>query len=158
MAELTRRGALLGGAGVVGALGVAATTRVAGTTTSGLGTAPADVLTRVAGAAVAGATAATLVETLRRSDFEPGVGLGFTARAGRAFALRLVEIVDVAGTADPEHSFNLIFESSGTNGPAEGLYRLSSDATPHRTLMLSPVDRPTAGAARSFQALVNAPA
>jgi hypothetical protein len=152
MAELTRRSALLVGSGAVGALGVAAA--VATRSPSGLlagattGTAPTTT------DAVTAATPAT-IEVLRRSDFAPGVGLVFTARASRAFAVRLVEIVDVVGATDPEHSFNLLFETVTASHPAEGIHRLSSDATPHRSLMLSPVDRHVPGGVRRFQALVN---
>lgn len=147
MAELTRRGALLGGAGT---LGVAAAVATGGTS--------------LAAGAPSAETPGTeypvtaAMETLRRSDFTPSIGLVFTARAARAVAVRLVEIVDVAGATDPERSFNLIFETASATHPVEGVHRLSSDATPHRTLLLTPVDRHVAGGTRSFQALVNSAA
>jgi hypothetical protein len=153
MAELTRRGALLGGAGALGVVGVAAAVVANGTSTTAATTA------RTTGADAA----SPRVETLRRSDFAPGVGLVFTARAmqpahgqtSRTVAMRLVEIVDVVGATDPEQSFTLLFETASPTHPGEGIHRLSSDATPHRSLMLSPVDRHVAGGTRSFQALVN---
>lgn len=156
MAELTRRTALLAGSGAVGALGVAtvAATRSPSGRTTGAPTG-STTSTGTTPSRPDGVSAVVATETLRRSDFAPGIGLVFTARASRAFAVRLLEIIDVTGATDPEHSFNLVFETVSATHPAEGVYRLSSDATPHRSLMLSPVDRHVAGGARRFQALVN---
>jgi hypothetical protein len=146
---VTRRSALLGGAGALASAGVALALRHAEEPTR---SSTAKTLPTAHGLVSPPAHLAQLL----RSHFTAAIGAPVLARQQtHAHRLRLVSIADLQDGRVPERQFNLLFEQIGSAAVEEGIYHLSGARIPDSTLFLSPVGM--AGPQRRLQALVNSP-